>query len=107
MNLFRKRGNPPKQADETPVPAAPAAISLSAEQKSLLETPIDPKLNRMILQRIYAYKAEAERVLNAERISDSPPDDSEERHVIRNEHGFWRIVPGSPPERGAQFLDSL
>jgi hypothetical protein len=28
MKLFRSRGNPSKQADETPVPAAPAAISL-------------------------------------------------------------------------------
>jgi hypothetical protein len=46
MKLFRRRSNPPKQADETPVPAAPAEISLSAEQKSLLEKPIDPKANR-------------------------------------------------------------
>jgi len=47
MNVFRRRGkNPPKQADETPVPTAPAEISLSAEQKSLLEKPIDPKANR-------------------------------------------------------------
>jgi hypothetical protein len=46
MKLFRRRGNPPKQADKTPVPAAPAEISLSAEQKSLLEKPIDPKANK-------------------------------------------------------------
>jgi hypothetical protein len=49
MKLFRRRGKPPKQADETPVPAAPAEIPLSAEQKSLLEKPIDPKAK--ILQK--------------------------------------------------------
>jgi hypothetical protein len=56
MKLFRRRGNPPKQAEETPVPAAPAEISLTAEQKSLLEKPINPKANRIIshkgLQRV-------------------------------------------------------
>jgi len=55
MKLFRRRGNPPKQANETPVPTAPAEISLSAEQKSLLEKPIDPKANRILhkgLQRV-------------------------------------------------------
>jgi hypothetical protein len=55
MKLFRRRRKPPKQADETPVPAAPAEISLSAEQKSLLEKPIDPKANKMLqkgVQRI-------------------------------------------------------
>jgi hypothetical protein len=107
MKLFRSRENPPKQADETPVPAAPATISLSAKQKSLLEKPIDPKAHRIILQKIYANKAEAERALNARRSIDSPLGDSEERNVIQDEHGLWRIVPGSPPERGAQFLDSL
>jgi len=48
MKLFRRRGNPPKQANETPVPTAPAEISLSAEQKSLLEKPIDPKANKIL-----------------------------------------------------------
>jgi len=48
MKLFRRRGNPPMQADKTPVPAAPAETSLSAEQKSLLEKPIDPKANKML-----------------------------------------------------------
>jgi hypothetical protein len=46
MKLFRRRGNPSKQADKTPVAAAPAEISLTAEQKSLLEKPIDPKANK-------------------------------------------------------------
>ena len=31
-----------------PMPAAPAEVSLSAEQKSLLEKPIDPKANKML-----------------------------------------------------------
>jgi hypothetical protein len=48
MKLFRRRGNPPKQFDKTPVPAASAEISLSAEQKSLLEKPIDPKANKTL-----------------------------------------------------------
>jgi hypothetical protein len=48
MKLFRRRGKkPPKQPDEAPVPAAPADISLSAEQKSLLEKPIDPKAKNL------------------------------------------------------------
>ncbi|HWX16576.1 MAG TPA: hypothetical protein VNY07_08320 [Chthoniobacterales bacterium] len=37
------------------MPTAPAEISLSAEQKSLLEKPIDPKANRILhkgLQRV-------------------------------------------------------
>jgi hypothetical protein len=55
MKLFRRRRKRPKQADETSVPAAPAEISLSVEQKSLLEKPIDPKANKTLhkgLQRI-------------------------------------------------------
>ncbi len=116
MKLFGRRGSPPTRADKAsaPVPPVPGhapqkkprAISLSAEQKGLLEKPIDPRVDR-ILQKIYANKAEAERALNARRIIDFPHGDSGERHVIQDEDGFWRIVPGPPPEEGAKFLDSL
>ncbi len=116
MKLFGRRGSPPTRADKAsaPVPPVPGhapqkkprAISLSAEQKGLLEKPIDPRVDR-ILQKIYANKAEAERALNARRIIDFPHGDSGERHVIQDEDGFWRIVPGPPPEESAKFLDSL
>jgi hypothetical protein len=116
MKLFRKSSCPAKSGNTTPetrtpvpqpeLPKKPGEISLSAEQKSLLEKPIDPRVSR-ILQKIYANKAEAERALNARRIIDFPHGDSGERHVIQDEHGFWRIVPGPPPERDAQLFDSL
>lgn len=81
-------------------------ISLSAEQKSLLEKPIDPRVDR-ILQEIYEDRAAAERALNARRIIDFPHGDSGERHVIQDEHGFWRVVPGPTPNIPRQLLDGL
>ena len=107
MKLFRRRppqAGPANSADATPAP--PLEISLSAEQKCLLEKPLDPRVGR-ILRKIYSNKAEAERALNARRIIDFPHGDSGERHVIQDEHGFWRIVPGPPPQRDAQLFDSL
>src|ERR1700680_2240229 len=110
MKLFRRRppqAGPANSADATPAPPKqPLEISLSAEQKCLLEKPLDPRVDR-ILRKIYSNKAEAERALNARRIIDFPHGDSGERHVIQDEHGFWRIVPGPPPQRDAQLFDSL
>jgi hypothetical protein len=84
----------------------PRKISLSAEQKRLLEKPLDPRLDR-ILQEIYADKAAAETVLKARRIIAFPSADSGERHVIQDEHGFWRIVPGPVPTKLSEFFDVL
>src|SRR5712691_6572426 len=109
MKLFRRslpQVGPAKPDDgllqpipTTPQPAAaakPLEISLSNEQKSLLQKPIDPRVDR-ILQEIYDDKAAAERALNARRIIEFPHGDSGERHVTQDEDGFWRIVPGAPP----------
>jgi hypothetical protein len=84
----------------------PREISLSAEQKSLLEKPLDPRVDR-ILQEIYADKAAAEAALKARRIIAFPKDDSGERHVIQDERGFWRIVPGPAPTTLNEFFDAL
>lgn len=116
MKLFRRSRNPaepaansfelaravPKQKD----PLQLHEISLSAEQKSTLEKPLDPRVDR-ILQKIYADKAEAERALNSPSIIDFPHADSGERHVIQDEHGFWRIVPGPAPTQLNEFFDAL
>jgi hypothetical protein len=113
MKLFRRSSSPARPADATTAPVPPPAplkklreISLSAEQKSLLEKPLDPRVDR-ILQEIYADRAEAERVLKARRIIDFPPGDSRERHVIQDEGGFWRIVPGLAPPKLSKFIDAV
>ena len=113
MNLFRRRGNPAKPAENTfeLAPAAPSRrtppqepeISLSAEQKSMLEKPLDPRVDR-ILQEIYADRAAAERALKARRIITFPNDDSGERHVVQDQDGFWRIVPGPAPTQLNEFF---
>src|SRR5437899_10818291 len=95
MKRFCRSSSPAKTADITAPPAPPTSlkkpreISLSAEQKSLLEKPLDPRVDR-ILQEIYADKAAAEAALKARRIIAFPKDASGERHVIQDEHGFWR-----------------
>jgi hypothetical protein len=112
MKLFRRGSVPAKPADATPAPAqavprqAPLGISLSAEQKSMLEKPLDPRVDR-ILQEIYADRAAAERALKAHRIITFPNDDSGERHVVQDGDGFWRIVPGPAPTKLNEFFDAL
>ncbi|MEP7014612.1 MAG: hypothetical protein ABI925_04155 [Verrucomicrobiota bacterium] len=66
MKLFRKGGSPPETAEKTPPPVKVAEtpprppplpalreISLSDEQKRLLETPINPRVDR-VLQELNA-----------------------------------------------------
>ena len=119
MKLFRRsppEAGPAKPADGPPAPIPPTTqpepaekpleISLSAEQKSMLEKPIDPRVDR-ILHEIYDDKAAAERALNARRIIEFPIGDSGERHVIQDEEGFWRIVPGAPPTSLNEFFDAI
>jgi hypothetical protein len=81
-------------------------ISLSAEEKSMLEKPLDPRVDR-ILQEIYADRAAAERALKARRIISFPNDDSGERHVVQDPDGFWRIVSGPAPTKLNEFFDAL
>jgi hypothetical protein len=111
MTLFRRRRN--SAAPENSFELAPAKptqhapeISLSAEQKSMLEKPVDARVDR-ILQEIYADRAAAERALKARRIISFPNDDSGERHVVQDPDGFWRIVPDSAPTKLNEFLDAL
>ncbi len=115
MKLFRKSSpqtTPAKPVDVTPPLAEPVphqnprGISLSAEQKSILESPLDPRVDR-ILQEMYADKAAAERALSARRIIEFPIGDSGERHVIQDKDGFWRIVPGPPPTPLNEFFDAI
>lgn len=115
MKLFHRSQSVARaaiSADATPIPITttplkkPREISLSAEQKSLLEKPLDPRVDR-ILQEIYADKAAAETALKTRRIIAFPKGDSGERHVIQDEHGFWRIVPGPAPTTLNEFFDAL
>jgi hypothetical protein len=113
MKLFRRSSGltqaavPPPAVPSAPkLPEKPRPIALSAEQKSLLDKPVDPRVDR-IMQEIYADRAAAEAALKARRIIAFPKGESGERHVIQDEHGFWRIVPGPAPTTLSEFFDAL
>src|SRR5438128_11704457 len=118
MKLFRKwpsQQYTPKTADPPasalpasapPPPPKPHRIALNAEQKDLLQTPVDPRVER-ILQEIFADRAAAERALKSRRIIEFPLGDPGERRVIQDENGFWRIVPVSTEVKGAQLGDRV
>ncbi len=93
-------------ASAPPPPPKPQRIALNAEQKDLLQTPVDPRVER-ILQEIYADRAAAERALKSRRIIEFPLGDPGERRVIQDENGFWRIVPVSTELKGAQLGDRV
>jgi hypothetical protein len=114
MKLFRRRRRRRKFADTSTAATAalskePLAISLSTEQKRLLENPVDPRVDRILqrMHKIYADKAAAERALNARRATEFPHGNSEARHVIQDENGFWRIVPGPAPEAKPDLFDAI
>jgi hypothetical protein len=109
MKLFRKSraaAQPAQMIDVPPLPRlvapAPRAICLSAEQKCLLEKPVD-----RIMQEIYVDRAAAEAALKARRIIAFPSGDSGERHVIQGADGLWQIVPGPAPTTLNEFFDVL
>jgi hypothetical protein len=121
MNLFRGRDclsrltPKPSPCSEVPelkpihsvrqrVPAR--LIALNDEHKSLLEKPVHPRVEK-ILQEIYADRAAAEAALKARRIIAFPNGDSGERHVIQDDRGFWRIVPGAAPTTLNGVVDAL
>lgn len=116
MNLFHKTQNPAQPPENTfqleparetrkePIRLSP--ISLNAEQKEILDRPVDPRVDR-ILQEIYQDQQAAERALKSRRIIEFPADDSGERRVVQDEQGFWRIVPGPAPEQAKRLLDAL
>jgi hypothetical protein len=110
MSLFRKR----RSAAARPAPPVssrtgqvhPPEIALSAEQTSLLKEPVDPRVEK-ILRKIYSDRAAAERALNSKRITGFANGNFGDRHVIQDENGFWRIVPGPPPEHSVGPLGAL
>jgi hypothetical protein len=116
MNLFRRHrdsAEPPEVTFELALPSQQRRkplclepISMNAEQKSLLEGPIHPRVER-ILQEIYDDRAAAERALNARRIIEFPASDSGEPYVVQDENGFWRIVPGTAPVKSARLADRV
>ena len=116
MNLFHRARNtalPPENTfelalprEERKVPVELAPISLNAEQKQILNRAVDPRVDR-ILHEIYENRAAAERALNSRRVIDFPVNDSGERHVVQDEQGFWRIVPGPAPFQSERFFDAL
>jgi hypothetical protein len=116
MKSLHRRKNRAELAENTfePAPAKPSKrkppqqlpISLSTEQKSMPEKPLNPWLNR-ILQKIYADRAAAEDALKARRTISSPNDDSGERHVVQGPDGSWHIVPGPGPTKLNEFFDAL
>lgn len=115
MKLFSKPRNSAEPAENTFEIAAPSPqptihstgkISMTAEQKDILDQPLNPRVNR-IMEQIYADKAAAERALNGRQIVAFPSNDSAERHVVQDADGFWRIVPGPPPQGETRLFDAL
>jgi hypothetical protein len=117
MRLFRKGGKLPKpveqpaalpiatQAVASPRPSLPL-ITLNAEQKNILEKPLDPRVDR-ILQELHADRASAEEVLHSRRVIRFPQQNWAQARVIQDESGFWRIVPGPASETDEKLLDCL
>jgi hypothetical protein len=87
------------------VPPQVREISLNGEQKTILEKPVDARVDR-ILEELYADRATAERVLKARHVIEFPDGTSSEAHVVQDKNGFWRILPASPEER-MSALDAL
>jgi hypothetical protein len=116
MKLFRSRRNEaqvpevsfqltlPSQKRKQPIYIAP--LSLNAEQKSILETPVDPRVGR-IMNEIEREKIALERAVDARRIVHFPHSDTGESEVIKDESGYWRIVPGDVPTKPTELSDAL
>jgi hypothetical protein len=121
MKLFRRSAGaaqPVNQLVAAPftvpesIPAEPVSagiqralelIVLSAEQRAILEKPIDPRVER-IMQELHADKAAAEDALKARRIIKFPGNDWADAHVVQDENGFWRISSGSAFEQNRPML---
>ena len=113
MKLFRrsgpaKEGTSKEAASSTPPPVLPPKvreISLSAEQKTILETPVNPRVEH-ILEEIYADRATAERALKERRVIEFPQATLGEPRVVQDKDGSWRIVPATP-ENAVNALEAL
>jgi hypothetical protein len=107
MKLFHRSPSPPQRPKEAvesnaatlveepqpkPLPEPPL-IALSSEQKSMLEEPLDPRVNR-ILHELYANKATAEQALNAGRIIQFPHVDSRAEDAAPAKNGGAQVVDG-------------
>lgn len=121
MKLFRRSAdaaqpvNQPVASSFTvpeAIPAGPVSagiqhalelIALSAEQREMIEKPINPRIERT-LQELHADKAAAEDALKARRIIKFPGNDWADAHVVQDENGFWRISPGPAFEQNCPML---
>lgn len=118
MKFFQRRPRSPQTAGEPvetapvvsgpqtllddllPAPAPPVelpAIPLTAEEKWLLEQPLDPRVAR-ILEELHAIKAAAERGPKPPRIIRFPKDDFLEADAAEDGTGYWRFVQNPPPD---------
>lgn len=84
-------------------PAPSPVIALSAEQKTILEKPLDPRVDR-ILHELHSDRAAAENALKARRIIQFPQSDWAGARVVQDENGFWRIVPGAALEQDGAMI---
>lgn len=72
----------------------------------MLEKPLDPRVER-IMNEIHSDRTAAENALKARRIIQFPLGNSSEAHVEQGDDGFWRILPGPPPETKISVADTL
>jgi len=109
MKLFRKsdpaKAGSSRTSADSVLPPQVREISLNCEQKTILEKPVDARVDR-ILEELYADRATAERVLKGRHVIAFPDGTSGEAQVVQDKNGFWRIVPAEPEER-ISALDAL
>lgn len=97
MKLFQKRP-PPTGKGETETESlaflipAKIEIHMSAEQKALLDTPVDPRVDK-IMRQMYVDQTAAEAALKA----GQRPGDKTKHQVVRDPNGFWRIKNAQAP----------
>lgn len=114
MKLFHKRPSTAELGGTgtgTVSPAPPETVSqiplkieihMTEEQKALLDTPIDPRVDK-IMRQLYADRTEAEAALKAGR----RPGDTKNHQVVQDPNGFWRIAKGPAPATPANLLNGL
>jgi hypothetical protein len=108
MNLFGKEPESQPSAEELTAGVPPKIqISLSAEQKEILDQPVDPRvdkiLKKQILRKLYGDRAAAEKALKAGETSG----DGANRRVVQDANGFWRITDGPESDGEANLLGGL
>jgi hypothetical protein len=80
-----------------PPPPSATQIPLTAEQKRILDQPLDSRVGR-ILREIYEGRLEASK--GSGQIIRFPSDLSGPQHWTQDEEGNWHILSGQVGERG-------